>query len=185
MKKSLYMSKTTVASCEHTVITVAVISLYFVFTLLQQCYRGIDLTDEGFYLNWISNPGLYKISATQFGYIYHPLYQLLGKNLVLLRQSDMLIMLGLSWVLCVQLLRYIFSRDELTMHCSSFYLYSIAFGLATSIFTFFGSIWWLPTPSYNSLFKSNKYRRQPGLKPHQYQCILFRHIENVSMEDPT
>ena len=145
MRKSLPISQHALT------LTMAAISLFFVFILLQLCHRGIDLTDEGFYLNWIANPWLYKSSATQFGYIYHPLYQVLGENIVLLRQADMMIMLGLSWILCVQLLRIIFPRIELNTGYPLFYLYSLAFGLATSIFIFFGSIWWLPTPSYNSL----------------------------------
>jgi hypothetical protein len=40
--------------------------LYWVFKF--SAY-GIDFTDEGYYLNWISNPFLYKYSLSQFGYI--------------------------------------------------------------------------------------------------------------------
>ena len=47
--------------------------LYWVFKF--SAY-GIDFTDEGYYLHWISNPFLYKSSLSQFGYIYHPLYNL-------------------------------------------------------------------------------------------------------------
>ena len=57
--------------------------LYWIFLY---CSHGIDFTDEGFYLNWISNPFLYKASTTQFGYIYHPLFLLVEGNISKLRQ---------------------------------------------------------------------------------------------------
>lgn len=127
------------------------VSSIFVFTLLYRCHFGIDLTDEGFYLNWIATPWNYKISHTQFGYIYHPLYQLVGESIVRLRQADMLIMLGLSWGVCIQLFRYVF-KDTPTQHAlHSFIFYGLTFCLATCVYSFFGAWWWIPTPSYNSL----------------------------------
>jgi tetratricopeptide (TPR) repeat protein len=131
--------------------TLLLVSLLFVFTLLYRCNFGIDLTDEGFYLNWIANPYNYKISHTQFGYIYHPLYRWAGESIVSLRQADMLIMLSLSWILCIQLFSYVF-KDNMTKHAMHpFIFYGLTFSLATCVFSFFGSWWWIPTPSYNSL----------------------------------
>ena len=109
------------------------------------------MTDEGYYLHWISNPWLYTFSNSQFGYVYHPLYQLVNENIVLLRQANMLIMLGLSWILCAKLLRYTLHDDEASTDYPPSYLYGIAFVLATCVFGFFGCWWWIPTPSYNSL----------------------------------
>ena len=128
-----------------------IVSVIFVITLLYRCHFGIDMTDEGYYLNWISNPWLYKSSATQFGYIYHPLYQLVGENIVRLRQADILIMLGLSWIVCAQLLRYVLHDESKAPGYPAGYLYGLAFALATCVFSFFGAWWWIPTPSYNSL----------------------------------
>jgi hypothetical protein len=135
----------------HALLVTAMIavSLLFVFNLLQYCHFGIDLTDEGFYLNWIANPRLYAASHTQFGFIYHPLYQLMGEDIVRLRQADILIMLGLAWILCIELFYYVF-KEELLTH-TPYTLYGLTFALATTVFSFFGAWWWIPTPSYNSL----------------------------------
>ena len=129
----------------------ALVSLFFIITLLYRCNFGIDLTDEGYYLNWISNPWLYKSSVSQFGYIYYPLYRLVGENIVLLRQIDMLILLGLSWLLCIKLFRYILHANEPDFDTSVYYTYGLSFALASCIFIFFEIFWWLPTPNYNSL----------------------------------
>jgi tetratricopeptide (TPR) repeat protein len=131
--------------------TLLLVSLLFVFTLLYRCHFGIDLTDEGFYLNWIANPYNYKISHTQFGYIYHPLYRWVGESIVNLRQADMLIILGLSWTLCIQIFSYVFKESITKNAMHPFIFYGLTFSLATCVFSFFGSWWWIPTPSYNSL----------------------------------
>ena len=109
------------------------------------------MTDEGYYLHWISNPWLFNFSNSQFGYIYYPLYRLVGENIVLLRQTNMLIMLGLSWIVCFKLLRYTLHDDGTVSDYPSYYLYGVAFAMATCVFSFFGGWWWIPTPSYNSL----------------------------------
>ena len=132
------------------IISMLFVSLWLVITLLYRCNFGIDLTDEGFYLNWISNPWIYKISHTQFGFIYYALNQLVGESMVRLRQADLLIMLGLAWILCTKLLSFVLKQNEPKPR-PPFYLYALSFVLATCIFTFFGGWWWIPTPSYNSL----------------------------------
>ena len=70
--------------------------LYWVFKF--SAY-GIDFTDEGYYLNWISNPFLYKVSLSQFGYIYHPLYNLVDGNIIWLRRLNFLITFALACTL--------------------------------------------------------------------------------------
>lgn len=65
-----------------------VFMLFFVF--LYSRY-GFDFTDESYYLSWIANPFDYAASATQFGFIYHPLYVLLDGNIAALRQANILI----------------------------------------------------------------------------------------------
>lgn len=117
--------------------------------MLYQCYFGIDFTDEGYALNWISNPWLYKVSVTQFGYIYYPLYRFLGENMVLLRQVNILIILALSWALSIQLLKYVFIKVDFNTPCSIYYFNAIAFIIATCVFSFYGV--WFPTPNYDSL----------------------------------
>jgi len=136
----------------HTlIISMVLLSLWFVFTLLYRCNFGIDLTDEGIYLNLISNPWIYKESFTQFGFVYQPLYQMVGESIVRLRQADMLIMLGLAWILCAKLLSFVLIEPGEIKTYPSHYIHGLSFTLATCVFTFFGSNWWIPTPSYNSL----------------------------------
>ncbi|WP_155892819.1 hypothetical protein [Intrasporangium chromatireducens] len=53
--------------------------------------RGLDLTDEGFYLNSISRPWDDHSSILLFGYAYHPLYLLFGGDIVMLRWAGLLI----------------------------------------------------------------------------------------------
>lgn len=125
------------------------LSLMYTGMLLHYCHVGIDLTDEGFYLNWITTPFNYPVSHTQFGYIYHPLYRLLGENIVLLRQADFLILLGLTGWVCHALLQLLF-KDHPDFSRSIF-RYMLSFSMASVIYSFFGAWWWLPTPSYNSL----------------------------------
>lgn len=113
--------------------------------LLKYSAYGIDFTDESFYLVWISNPFIYDFSRTQFGFVYHPLYRLLGGDIAALRQANILITFGLAWGLTYIFLVSLapgFKESRATLH-------TVAAGFATSAFILFDS--WLPTPSYNSL----------------------------------
>ena len=113
--------------------------------LLKYSSYGIDFTDESFYLVWMANPFIYEGSASQFGFIYHPLYILLGGDIASLRRANILITFGLAWSLTYFFLASLapeLKKNRLT-------LLTIAAGLATSSFILFAT--WLPTPSYNSL----------------------------------
>ncbi|MDP8566376.1 hypothetical protein [Methylophilus aquaticus] len=125
------------------ILTVAAVLVSFVFNRM---HVGVDLTDEGYYLNWISNPWLYKYYASQFGYIYHPLYQVLGGNVVYLRQANMLISLFLAMALACQLVAQYSPEYPL----ASKVVLSCCLALpALYILMIMGR--WVPTPSYNSL----------------------------------
>lgn len=64
--------------------------------------RGFDRTDEGFYLSSIAHPGDDRSTILLFGYAYHPLYVLVGGDVVLLRWAGMLLSVlavgSLAWV---------------------------------------------------------------------------------------
>ncbi len=113
--------------------------------LLKYSTYGIEFTDESFYLVWISNPFIYDVSLTQFGFIYHPLYRLLDGDIAALRQANILMTFGLAWGLAYVLLSSLApeSREKRIV------LHTAAAGLAGSVLIFFDI--WLPTPSYNSL----------------------------------
>jgi len=113
--------------------------------LLKFSSYGIEFTDESFYLVSIANPYLYDWSTTQFGFIYHALYWLLGGDIATLRQANILITFGLTWSLAVLLLKSMTS--EIAEQRSV--LYITAAGLSTASLIAFES--WITTPSYNSL----------------------------------
>lgn len=108
-------------------------------------HYGIDFTDESFYLVWLSNPFIYDVSATQFGFIYHPLYVALGGNIAELRQANILITFALGWALV-----YVFLTSLAPeIHKNRLILNSVAAGMATSTLVMLNT--WLPTPNYNGL----------------------------------
>lgn len=122
--------------------------------LLWRCNFGFDFTDESFYLNWISNPYLYKVSASQFGFVYHPLYLFVRGDIALLRQSNILITFGLAFILCIFLLRSTYrvrnqnsslSWKDPRQHVISAVLASI------SLMSLTFSGYWMSTPGYNTL----------------------------------
>jgi len=108
-------------------------------------WYGIDLTDESFYLVWMSNPFSYSISATQFGFIYHPLYVLLDGNIVALRQANLLITFCLAWGLVNIFLKTIFNEQSLRIG------YRVSISAAFAVTSLIWLKVWIPTPSYNSL----------------------------------
>lgn len=106
---------------------------------------GLDYTDEGYYLNWMSDPGAYSASTTQFGFVYHPLYLVVGGHIPLLRAVNVLLVLGLAWLAADRILTNLVGwRPHRAWHvrvCSA--------GLATTGAGVFSL--GLLTPSYNSL----------------------------------
>ncbi|HRJ45867.1 MAG TPA: hypothetical protein PKY38_00765 [Opitutaceae bacterium] len=116
-----------------------------IYWLLLLCGYGIEFSDEGYYLNWIAHPELYPASHTQFGFVFHPLYELTGRNIVALRQLNVLLTFGAGWLFFASLLAGFPMRsqgDRLAMAC-------LAFVLASSALAVFRV--WLPTPNYNTL----------------------------------
>jgi hypothetical protein len=107
---------------------------------------GVDLTDEGYYLNWISNPWLYKYYVSQFGYLYHPIYQWLGNDFVLLRIFNALLTYGLGFIASILIIKRLANHQSL--HLSILISACIALS-SLNILMITGH--WLPTPSYNSL----------------------------------
>lgn len=107
---------------------------------------GVDLTDEGYYFNWISNPWLYQYYASQFGFVYHPIYKAFGSSIVSLRLVNVLVSFGLSFALCYCVLRQYtqkISRPNLLILSACLALPSLYILMITG--------YWLPSPSYNSL----------------------------------
>jgi hypothetical protein len=113
--------------------------------LLWYSRYGLDLTDESFYIVWISNPFIYSASVSQFGFIYHPLYRVLQGNIAALRQANILLTFCLAWLLTDTFLRTIFAVCQF----NKWHRLAISAAFATLSLALFDS--WLLTPSYNSL----------------------------------
>lgn len=130
----------------------AVVSLLFsaciVGWVLWNCRYGYDLTDEGFYLNWISSPFNYAASSTQFGFVYHPLYLLVGGSVSALRQANLIATFSLACLSAWALLGKVFERQ--TLNLTDRFATAAAIAVSAMVSAVFLGMW-LPTPSYNSL----------------------------------
>ncbi|WP_428825265.1 hypothetical protein ACLIKD_12165 [Azonexus sp. IMCC34842] len=133
-------------SIETTILVFSAICTICIVGWVLWCVRfGIDFADEGFYLNWISNPFKYSASVTQFGYIYHPIFRLVNGDIALLRQFNTLVTFLLGWVLSVLYLRVVFGQSGIKLVSQMV----ISAAIATVSLVFLRL--WLPTPSYNWL----------------------------------
>jgi len=120
-------------------------TILIIWPLLKYSSYGIDFTDESFYLVWMSNPFIYEGSISQFGFVYHPLYKLLGGDIAALRQVNVFITFAFAWGLAYSFLASLVQETN----DSRITLPVVSASLATSAFIIFDS--WLVTPNYNSL----------------------------------
>lgn len=110
---------------------------------------GIDLTDESFYLHWMSNPWKYPVSISQFGFLYHPLYKIADGDIALIRRINYLLTFGLAWISCMA----VFCRSSSNWRSNSQSILALSaisavFALSALLVTCFE----LPqSPSYNTL----------------------------------
>lgn len=123
--------------------SVATVSI--LFWLLRYAHYGFDFTDESFYLVWIANPFVYVGSTTQFGFVYHPIYKLLGGDIAAFRQANIIVTFGLAW----GLVYFYLASLAVGIKESRNTLLVVSAGISTSALIVFDS--WLLTPSYNSL----------------------------------
>ncbi|MGY3367685.1 hypothetical protein ACVWZL_004810 [Bradyrhizobium sp. GM2.4] len=117
--------------------------------LLRLCRHGFDFTDEGFYLNWIAVPQEYRASISQFGFVYNPLFRLVGQDVVLLRQANILIIFCCAFLLSLTILRTLLASPSGKSDVPAGHMFVAALVIASGSLTFFDL--WLPTPNYNSL----------------------------------
>ena len=118
-------------------------TLLIIYWVLKFSAYGIDFTDEGFYLNSISNPFLYKTSIAHFSFIYHPFYNLVDGNIVWLRRLNVIISFTLSFALTYFLINKIIEKEKINR---IFYII-ISIGISTYVL----STMYMQTPNYNSL----------------------------------
>lgn len=128
-------------------LSAALTVLMIVSLLWFSCY-GFDFTDESFYLVSMANPSSYSFSISQFGFIYNPIYGLLGGGISELRQFNIIIIFVLAWAVCDLFLKRLTPQSV----GGGYARLVTSAGIATSSLTVlvFAGLW-LPTPSYNSL----------------------------------
>lgn len=125
------------------------VTLAILAWLLHRCRYGFDLTDESFYLIWMADPGRYGMSTTQFGFVYNPLYRILGGDIASLRQANIALTFCCGWLLCIVLLRRISPGHRPVDFRTATETFLVAASLATCALVVYAM--WIPTPSYNSL----------------------------------
>ncbi|WP_137718216.1 hypothetical protein [Methylobacillus flagellatus] len=119
----------------------------FFFSLMR---FGVELTDEGYYLNYIASPASYAPNTSQFGYIYHPLFKLLGFDIAGFRMTGHFISLALATALSWQVLLLLESH-KLVEFSTSKRVVIAAYASIPVLFSLTLSNYWLATPSYNTL----------------------------------
>lgn len=108
--------------------------------------QGFDFTDEAYYLASIAAPDLYTATVSQFGFVYHPLYQLLGGDITALRFVNALVSFGLATTVAFQLLGL---RWDAPLSLPVSVRAAIALSFASGVLVSYS--FWLVTPNYNSL----------------------------------
>jgi hypothetical protein len=98
--------------------------------------RGIDLTDEIFYLVWARDPEAYALLYQPFGYLLHPLYALVQGDVQAYRLAGFTLAAAAGALLGAQMTPAPHRR-----------LPFAAFGAAAALTIYFP---WIVTPSYNS-----------------------------------
>ena len=119
-------------------------TLFILFCVFKFSAYGIDFTDEGYYLNSISNPFLYRDGTfSKFGFIYYPLFNFLDGNITWLRRLNFLITFALAFTLVYLVINNLIKFEKI----NKVILYILSSGIALSSFTYV----YIQTPSYNHL----------------------------------
>ncbi|WP_339079465.1 hypothetical protein [Pseudomonas sp. TMP9] len=126
----------------------AALTVFMIVSLLWFSHYGLDYTDESFYLVSMANPSRYSFSISQFGFIYNPIYRLLGGDVSALRQFNIVIIFFLAWAVCDLFLKRLTPQSVGGAYARLVTSAGIAMSSLT-VLVFAGL--WLPTPSYNSL----------------------------------
>lgn len=108
--------------------------------------RSLDVSDEGFYLNWLRDPWLYDASTSLFGFLYHPLYEFVDGDLADLRRANVAFTAAIGTGLAFAILRAGAQGRAPRSRTSDV---AVSFVASVSFCAMYNQ--WLPTPSYNWL----------------------------------
>jgi hypothetical protein len=116
---------------------------YYIFNFF---FVGFEFTDETTYLFYISYPLAYDLTASKFGWIYHPLFSLLSGDVGLIRAVNFLIIIIVFLCLSRLFIEYF---KPVGFILSWPWLWLLALTVAAPALVIYNP--WLPTPNYNSL----------------------------------
>lgn len=122
------------------------LAIYSFYLLLFLCQYTFDITDEGFYLAAIDYADKYTNNSSNFGIVLQPIWNFLGKDIVLFRQLNALCIVSLAIIMFYLLLNY--KTEQRSFHKKiQTLLYATIFSISSLAFY---SVF-LPTPNYNSI----------------------------------
>jgi hypothetical protein len=123
-----------------------IISLIFICFFVNFLSYGFEFTDEAYYLLSISNPWEYDITATQFGFIYYPLYKIFQGNIIYIRIFSLFSILVINTILSYLFINFFnLVKNDL----SNRWLLILSWILSTLSLCVYSL--WLPSPNYNIL----------------------------------
>ncbi|NLS74777.1 hypothetical protein E3H11_39135 [Bradyrhizobium brasilense] len=131
---------------DRTLLALSAITTTFLFALpLYYSSYGLDLTDEGHYLNAIANPFVYAINSppSLFGFVYHWPYLWVGEDIAVLRIVNVMLTMVLGWILTFLVIRLLWRVSWPGAAVLSAGMASLAW----AGFSYF----WVFTPNYNTL----------------------------------
>lgn len=105
--------------------------------------RGYDFTDESYYLIWASMPWHYSRSVSEFGFLWHPVYELVRGDIRLFRIAGAVLLSGSGALFGWSIWRFI--RPTLPRSVAP------AVIVAMAAASFWNLNYWIPTPGYNEL----------------------------------
>jgi hypothetical protein len=105
--------------------------------------RGFEFTDEAYYLIWASNPFIYSWSPSQFGFVWHALYEVVGGDIGLFRLGGAVVLSACAFIFGCALWSFLAPRLRPT--------FDITFVLALMTASLWSFVPWIPSPSYNQL----------------------------------
>ncbi|MER8576400.1 hypothetical protein NKG99_31680 [Mesorhizobium sp. M1409] len=131
---------------ERTLLALSALTTAILFTwLLYYSSYGLNLEDEGFYLNFIANPFPYAINSppSLFGFVYHRPYLWVGGDIAVLRMANVTLTMALGWILSFLAIRHLWTVGWLQAAVLSAGIAS----MASTVFRFRLTL----TPSYYAL----------------------------------
>ncbi|RWK66562.1 hypothetical protein [Mesorhizobium sp.] len=101
---------------ERTLLALSAVTTAILFAwLLYYSSYGLNLEDEGFYLNFIANPFPYAVNSppSLFGFVYYWPYQWVGGDIAVLRIANVTLTVALGWMLSFLVIRRLWTVDRL------------------------------------------------------------------------